>query len=183
MWTPRPTGSRGSADINDNGASARRQERARLRTNIGAPYRYDGERVGVGEVGYSSSDIEEDLQATLKKLRDKKTKLKTYKNNNKPTTPETEDREQRKAKRQRLAKKAELIKETLGSGKIVTDAIYFTKVSVLHIDGNYRPALDHIADQTPKVSDTRLEAHDEADEATFWHIVIGHMKKNTQKDS
>ena len=113
----------------------------------------------------------------MKKLRDKQTKLKTYKNNNKPTTPETEDREQRKAKRQRLAKKAELIKETLGSGKIVTDAIYFTKVSVLHIDGNYRPALDHIADQTPKVSDTRLEAHNEAEEATFWEVVIGHMKK------
>ena len=150
---------------------------------MGAQYHYDGDRPGVGDDGYSSSDIEEDIQATMKKLRDKQTKLKTYKNNNKPTTPETEDREQRKAKRQRLTKKAELIKETLGSGKIVTDAIYFTKVSVLHIDGNYRPALDHIADQTPKVSDTRLEAHDKADEATFWQVVIGHMKKNTRRVS
>ena len=51
-------------------ADARRQERMRMRTNLGAQYRYDGERPGVGDDGYSSSDIEEDIQATMKKLRE-----------------------------------------------------------------------------------------------------------------
>ena len=167
MWTPAPKKARGSEENSDARAEARRQERKRMRTNLGVQYRYDEERPNVEDDGYESSDNEEDIQATMQKYKEKQTKLKKYKKNNKSSTPETEDREQRKAKRQRLAKKAELIKETLGSGKIVTDAIYFTKVSALHIDGNYRPALDHIADQTPKVSDMRLEAHSEAEEATF----------------
>ena len=131
------------------------------------PVQYDGDRPNIGKSGYASSDVEEDIQEALRKCSA----------DNKTARPGAEDRDQLKAKRQRLAKRAELIKETLGSGRIVTDAIYFSKVSALHMDGNYRPAMDHIADQTPKVTDGRLDKHDEVDEATFWEVVMLHMKK------
>ena len=138
-----------------------------MRCNLLMPVQYDGDRPDIGETGYASSDVEEDIQEALRKCRA----------DNKTARPGAEDRDQLKAKRQRLAKRAELIKETLGSGRIVTDAIYFSKVSALHMDGNYRPAMDHIADQTPKVTDGRLDKHDEVDEATFWEVVMLHMKK------
>ena len=128
MWTPAPKKAIRSDDEIDTQAKARRDERKRMRTNLGVKYRYDADRPDVEEQGYESSDIDEDIQATVKKYKEIQTTLKKYKDNNKSSTPETEDREQRKAKRQRLAKKAEMIKETLGSGKIVTDAIYFTNV-------------------------------------------------------
>ena len=61
----------GSGENIDAMADARRQERIRMRTNLGAQYRYDKKRPGVGEDGYSSSDIEEDIQAAMEKFKEK----------------------------------------------------------------------------------------------------------------
>ena len=93
------------------------------------------------------------------------------------TKPSVDTRDQIKAKRLRLERRSDLIKETLGTGKLVADAIYFSKISTLNIDGNYRPAMDHVADQTPKVTGDRLNGHDEVSETVFWDVVMTHMKR------
>ena len=164
-WTPSKARSPNTTE-SPAVATDRRNDRKRLRANMGTPVRYSPARPDVGQDGYESSDVDDDIQGAIKQARSIS-----------EAKPSIDTRDQIKAKRLRLERRADLIKETLGSGKLVADAIYFSKISALNIEGNYRPAMDHIADQTPKVTDDRLNGHNEVSEEIFWKVVMTHMKR------
>ena len=161
VWTPRKVPL--AAIVGD--AQARRTDRKRLRANMQLVTKYDPERPEPTEEDYESSDIEADYaeQAATKRRIDS-------------GEGRAEAIEELRARRTRIAKKSDAIKLKLGKN-LVGDAIYFIKVEALHVNGNYRAALDHIETQETRINDDRLQGHGKAEAIVFWDIVKKYMTK------
>ena len=161
LWTPRKLP---LMDIMADG-KARRSDRKRLRANMQLITKYDPERAEPDEDDYESSDIETDYkehEATRRKIDGGEGRAEAV--------------EELRARRTRVSKKSDAIKLHLGKN-VVSDAVYFVKVESLHVNGNYRAALDHIETQETRINDDRLQEHGKAEAPVFWDIVKQYMTK------
>ena len=161
LWTPRKLP---LMDIMADG-KARRSDRKRLRANMQLITKYDPERAEPDEDDYESSDIEADYkehEATRRKIDGGEGRAEAV--------------EELRARRTRVSRKSDAIKLHLGKN-VVCDAVYFMKVESLHVNGNYRAALDHIETQETRINDDRLQEHGKAEAVVFWDIVKKYMTK------
>ena len=161
QWTPRRVP---LLDMLADG-KARRSDRKRLRANMQLVTKYDPARPEPDDEDYESSDIEADYkeqEATRRKIDGGEGRAEAV--------------EELRARRTRVSKKSDAIKLHLGKN-VVSDAVYFVKVESLHVNGNYRAALDHIETQETRINDDRLQEHGKAEAPVFWDIVKQYMTK------
>ena len=161
QWTPRKVP---LLDMMADG-KARRSDRKRLRANMQLITRYDPDRPEPEDDDYESSDIEQDYkeqEASRRKIDGGEGRAEAV--------------EELRARRTRVSRKSDAIKLHLGKN-VVCDAVYFMKVESLHVNGNYRAALDHIETQETRINDDRLQEHGRAEAVVFWDIVKKYMTK------